>query len=360
MVCGTSTAVYLFSILTMKQLLIRITVFLIPILIVVGVYGLLDPFKVVRTYSNYKPEGFPLSVPLNQNRVSAGTFSFYHDSLHYDSFIFGSSRSMFYEVNDWKPYLNKDAVCFHFDASAETLDGVLHKIEFLEREKVKPRNVLFIFDADLFRPYTLLNEHLYMEDPIVVGAGRWLPFQSAHFRAFLDRKFMRAFLDYTISGSVKPYMTELNLLDDKPFSYDPLTNEMRYTYFEQLAAKGQYYNEKRMAKFSMKRDTVQHISKPVIDQKAEMKLNRIAAILKKSETDVRVIISPLYNQIKFAQEDLDILKHHFGKNSVYDFSGINALTKSHLGYYEQSHYRPILAKAVLDSVYGGLSTQQGY
>lgn len=339
----------------MRKLLLRLSLFLSPIILVIVVYVILDPFKVVRIYSNYKPEGFPLSVPLNQNRVSAGTFRYYNDSVQYNSFIFGSSRSMFYEIQYWKPYLKESARCFHFDASAETLDGVLHKVEFLERENVKPDNVLFIFDADLIRPANLISEHLYMEDPIVVGNERWLPFQSAHFMAFLDRKFMRAFLDYTITGKVKSYMTELNVLDDKPFAYDPVTNEMRYEHYEQLDNEGKYYTAARMAKFSMRRDSIQHIGKPVIDSKAEQKLKRIAEIVQAAGAQVRVVISPLYNQIKFSPRDLAILNNLFGEDVVYDFSGINSLTKSYTSYYEQSHYRPKLAKAVLDSLYGGLT-----
>jgi hypothetical protein len=335
----------------MKGIIIRAFIFLLPILGVAAAYAFLDPFKVIGTYSNYKPEGLALNVPLNQNRVSAGTFLFYNDSIHYNSFIFGSSRSMFYEVKDWQAHLKTDARCFHFDASAETIEGILHKIQFLERQRVEFQHVLLILDVDIFRPYTLLNEHLYMEDPLVVGYSKWLTFQSSHFMAFLDRKFLRAYSDFQYSGIAKPYMAQLNLLDDKPFEYNPVSNELRYTHFEKLDEAGQYYTDERMKKFQPQRDGKQRFSAPVIDSRKKEQLAEIAQILGEHNCDTRIVISPLFNQINMAKEDLMTLGTLFGEKNVYDFSGVNNLTESYTGYYERSHYRPHIARAVLDSVY---------
>jgi hypothetical protein len=162
---------------------------------------------------------------------------------------------------------------------------------------------------------------------------------------------MRAYLDYRITGVPKKYMSDLNVLDDKPVEYDPQTNEIRYAYFEELAAKGEYYTGERLRKFDGTRDGVKRYSQPVItDEKREV-LEEMAYLLQKSNGDVRVIISPLYNQVCFAQSDLEVLQSLFGVQSVFDFSGVNELTSSYTGYYERSHYRPHIAKAVMDSVY---------
>jgi hypothetical protein len=335
----------------MKNILLRALLFFLPIMAIVVGYCRLDPFKVMKVYANYKPAGQALAVPLNQNRVAAGTYLYYADSLHYDSFIFGSSRSMFYQISDWQAHVGADARCLHFDASAESVEGILHKIQFLSKQQVEFKNVLLIMDVDIFRPHNLLSDHLYMEDPIVVGWSNWLPFQSSHFMAFMDRKFMRAYLDYRITGVPKKYMSELNVLDDKPVVYNPRTNEIRYTYFEELAAKGEYYTGDRMRKFGGMRDGVKRYSEPVIaDEKREV-LEEMASLIHKSKGDVRVVISPLYNQVNFAPADLAVLRSLFGEQSVFDFSGVNELTSSYTGYYERSHYRPHIAKAVLDSVY---------
>lgn len=335
----------------MKAIVVRALLFLLPVFAIIAVYICLDPFKVIGLYANYKPIGNGLSVPLNQNRVGTGTFLFNEKTAHYNSFIFGSSRSMFYQVSDWKPHLHADDRCFHFDASAETLAGILHKIRFLRSRGTDIRNALLIFDADIFRSYQLLNEHLYMEDPRVVGYSKWLPFHAGHFMAFMDRKFMRAYFDYRITGVPKKYMTELSVLEDRPFQYDSITNEVRFTHFEALAEKGLYYTEERMQKFGKKRDGIVRFSEPLITDENRQMLEEIASNLRQSNCDTRVIISPLYDQIYFSKTDLSVLQEIMGNESVIDFSGINALTASYTGYYERSHYRPHLAKAVLDSVY---------
>jgi hypothetical protein len=333
----------------MKGIVLRALLFFLPILGVLFTYIILDPFKVIGLYANYKPSRQELSVPLNQNRVSAGTYLFHEDSARYDSFIFGSSRSMFYEVDDWREHIGEDARCYHFDASAETLEGILHKIQFLQKRKAEFKNVLLILDVDIFRPYTLLNEHLYMEDPLVVGWGRWLPFQSSHFMAFMDRKFLRAYVDYNVTGKAKPYMSQLSLLDDKPFSYDSVTNELCYSLYESQG--DAYYTAERMSKFKPERDGKQRFSAPVIHEDMNCKLQEMADMLLAQGGDVRIVISPLYNQVNISPSDLDALRSIFGETSVFDFSGINGLTSNHTGYYERSHYRTHIAKAVLDSIY---------
>ena len=80
-------------------------------------------------------------------------------------------------------------------------------------------------------------------------------------------------------------------------------------------------------------------------------LYKIKSLIDESKTNCKIIISPLYNQIKFNPEDLIILQNIFGTNNVYDFSGINEYTNNTLNYYENSHYRPILCDQILSIIY---------
>ena len=70
-----------------------------------------------------------------------------------------------------------------------------------------------------------------------------------------------------------------------------------------------------------------------------------------NKTNYRIIISPLYNQIKLNNQDLDYLKQLFGKDNVFDFSGINKFTKDYNNYYESSHYRPHIAREIMQLIY---------
>jgi hypothetical protein len=62
-------------------------------------------------------------------------------------------------------------------------------------------------------------------------------------------------------------------------------------------------------------------------------------------------VSPLYDQLKLNPQDKEKLDSIFGKHNVFDFSGINEFTKDSLNYYEASHYRPHVAKRLLEIIY---------
>lgn len=335
----------------MRKFILHIVLFSLPLWMMLAAYVWFDPFKVVRNYANYRPGAGALQVPINQDHVSTSTFLFYNPTLHYNAFIFGSSRSMMYEVDSWKLHLPADAVCYHFDASAESIAGIAHKVKFIHAQGNSIKDVLIVLDESNFQPRLLLGDHLYAEDPRLCSYANVVTFHSAHFMAFLDRKFLRAYFDYTLTGQSKPYMTDNMILDNRPVVYEPMTNEQRFEYFEQLDDSGLYYTADRMKTFYA-RDGVYHESKPCIDENEQAFLTEMARIFEYHKTDVRIVISPLYNQRTFAPADKQVLQSVFGQSRVYDFSGVTAWTTPFTNYYERSHYRPHLAKLVVDSVYG--------
>ena len=80
-------------------------------------------------------------------------------------------------------------------------------------------------------------------------------------------------------------------------------------------------------------------------------LQEIKSIFDKHNTNYRLVISPLYNQIKFNLTDLNVLNSIFGRNFVCDFSGIKELTKPKTNYYEFSHYRPKVGEQIMQRIY---------
>ena len=99
------------------------------------------------------------------------------------------------------------------------------------------------------------------------------------------------------------------------------------------------------------RDSVQVIGDPVILDKQKDILSSIKDILLSHDTDYRVIISPLYDQVKLNPLDSMFLTNLFSPQRFYDFSGINEFTADSLNYYENSHYRPSLCKELLRIIY---------
>jgi hypothetical protein len=81
--------------------------FVVGCLFLLG-YWYFDPFKVLRTYADFSK---PVIVP-NRDYVSTETFIRNNPHYHYNSFIFGSSRTMAFKPARWKKYLTQDAEPF--------------------------------------------------------------------------------------------------------------------------------------------------------------------------------------------------------------------------------------------------------
>jgi hypothetical protein len=80
-------------------------------------------------------------------------------------------------------------------------------------------------------------------------------------------------------------------------------------------------------------------------------LSSMAQIFARHGTRVRVVVSPLYDQIRLHPADLAALREIFGQDNVVDFSGDNPMTSDVRNYYESSHFRPPVARAILSGLY---------
>ncbi len=327
----------------------KILYFLIPFTLLLLLYVVLDPFKIIRKYDNYY-SGKIQAVTLNRDYVSTATFDQYYSQYQYNSFIFGNSRSIFYEIADWENHISPNSNCFHFDASGESLYGIYKKVKYLDNKNADIKNVLLIIDYATLNQVTPRYDHITILSPQLENNANISSFHLAFLKVFFTPKFMFAYLDYKISGVIKPYMKKGYLLDDRPVNYELKTNELSFPYFEQLIEKGDYYTPERMEVFH-ERKTHQAYSPKVISDKQKQMLREINDIFEKHKTGFKIVVSPLYDQIKLNESDLTYLHSLFGKENVFDFSGINEITNDFHNYYETSHYRPHVARRIMDLIY---------
>mgnify|MGYP003111556304 CR=1 FL=1 len=339
----------------MKEFLLKIVRFsligLIPFLILGILYLYYDPFKILYKYDSFFEKNAKGRVILNQDYVSTTTFINNSPKINYNSFILGNSRSIFYQVSDWKNHLDESASCFHFDASGESLWAMNKKIEFINKNGNEIENILLVLDYATLIQDKPKSGHITIISPALVDNSNIIDFHKTFFRAFLTPKFIYAFLDFKISGQVKPYMIKNNLLDDRHRNYDILTNELRFDYFENLVRVNKYYTPKRLSVFYDRDTTTQKNLPKVIFENQKSILNNILSITKKHNTEIRIIINPLYDQLKLNKRDIVYLKSIFGEENVFDFSGINTFTNDYRNYYEESHYRPHIAREIMEIIY---------
>ena len=117
-----------------------------------------------------------------------------------------------------------------------------------------------------------------------------------------------------------------------------------------LIRKDNYYTPERLSVF-YKRDTVQSYSSEIIGDTQKEIFYDIHEILLKHHTNFEIIINPLYDQLKINQKDFIYLVSLYGEKNVHDFSGINAITIDYKNYYENAHYRPHVAREIMNLIY---------
>ena len=336
-----------------RHFLKRLLLFSIPIWLHVGCYVLADPFMVVYNYTNYYAER-RIPVALDRDYVSTMTYVQNREKKNYDSFIFGNSRSMYYEIADWKEMIGKERTCYHFDASAESLYGMVKKVKFLDEMGDSLKHMLFVIDNSLLEQATpQTGNHLFYVSPILEKYRNVIGFHFTHWKTLLNVKFTYAVCDYYFSKEIKDYMIANNFFENYNIEYDLSSNEVKESEFEQAIAEGKYYTEQRMKVF----DGAQTpgTADPAIGEQQLQMLHELKSVLDKHQSQFKIVISPLYNQINIHPADLAHLCDIFGQQHIFDYSGVNAITADYRNYYEAAHYRPAVAKKIMQEIYASKS-----
>lgn len=316
----------------------------IPLIILTLGYFYYDPFKVLKVYSDYS---FP-HVVSNKDYISTEMFLKNNPKQQYNSFIFGSSRTVAFTPSSWSHFLPKGAKPFVFDAAKESIYGIYTKLKFMESSNIKIDNALLLFCRDVSFDNDHNSEgHLFIKHPKTSGESP-TAFQFEFYKAYLNPKFLFCFYDYTFTKNYKSYMK--GYIEYRKISLNALTNETHIIDQEQEITQNPeaYYTTRARVFYERtgeKTDSIQRINK-----KERFMLREIKRILEQNKTNYKVILSPLYEQIKFNPTDFQEL-HTLFNGRLYDFSGQNTFTNSKTNYYESSHYRPKIGDQILKIIY---------
>ncbi|WP_395057855.1 hypothetical protein [Flavobacterium sp.] len=330
----------------MKLFLRKITLFtligLIPIIISLIGYFHFDPFKVLKPYKDYSNSYI---IP---NRDYISTEIFLKNKNNCNSFIFGSSRTIAFRTSSWKKYLDTNSKPFLYDASSESVYGIYKKIKYIDSLNININNVLII----LCRDYSFENDanhkgHLFIKHPAISGESE-LHFQLEFYKAYLNPKFIFCFYNYTFTKKYKNYMK--GFVENNRIMFDTTTNEINEIDQESQITKHpiEYYADRNDVFYFRKGERVDSVKR--INKKQLFMLNEIKHILNKNKSKYKVVISPLYEQVKLNPNDLNILQKVFGKN-LYDYSGKNSFSELKTNFYEASHYRPDVGEKILFNIY---------
>ena len=249
----------------------------------------------------------------------------------------------------WKAYLPQKSKPFVFDASGESIYGIYKKMLFLDSKKVKIDNAIILLcrDASFLTDANPVDHHLFMKHPEISNESR-LDFQYKFFTDYLRPKFLFAYYTYTFSKKYRPFME--GYLEHRKIIFDKVTNQMKILDQEKEIKENEkaYYRKRKAIFYTRYKEETDTEAK--INNKHIIMLKEIKRILLKNRTNYKVIISPMYDQVKFNPTDLKILKNFF-QNHLYDFSGKNSYNQSKTNFYESTHFRPIVGDSIYKIVY---------
>ena len=332
----------------MKSFIYKTLLFLLPLELIIIFHLVLDPFRIIYDYEDYYKNSF---VAKNRGEICYRTYIKNRAEYKFDSFIFGSSRSQAFKAVDWEKHLPATSKAFHFDASGEGVFGVQTKISYIDEIGDNLNNVLIIFDEEMLqidhntKGYFVISPPNLSKEPV-------LEYYSEFVMAGLDIPFIVGYLDYSLFGTYRPYMKKRISRVKYQHRGDPINGDIFYGndlhikedsvgYYQNLIQKGVFYDRTKA-----KKNTFRPLSELAISQ-----LRTIKSVFDKHSTDYSIVISPLYDQAPFDEEKELILHQIFGEENIYNFSGKNELTEPIHHYYENSHYRPKVARRIMDIIY---------
>lgn len=336
----------------MKKFILNITKFSLSLFIIILLcfmtFYFEDPFRLFRKKNNFNNS----ITTLNRDFVSVEKFLHNNEDEDYNSYVFGSSRTLGYSAEKWRSKLDSTASIFFFDASLESLFGIYSKIKFLSENNFKIKNCLIILDRDYsFKRLDKVDfeyDYLFIKHPRITG-GSYIKFYTKFFTAYSNLGFLASYYLNKLTGEYYPFMN--GFINEHKTYYEPISNEMKLIELDSIIDldPNKYYRENAHKFDNINQETVDSIQR--ITSKSFKYLSFIKSIFDEQNTDYRIIISPLYEQIKLNNKDLKLLISLFDSSKVFDFSGRNKYSKHRRNFYESSHYRENVGNLILDSVY---------
>lgn len=324
----------------LKKMSLRLVIFSSPFLLFVFMYVYRDvhcDFGINRSYS--------VKYWFNAFGDFATKKLEHSDRKDYNTFIFGSSRSVYnFGCYIKERIFGNDAgtITFHYANWSETIGGIHHKLLYLRKRGFRLKNVIIFIDTDL--TFKGNGEITDVDHYLLTGKSK-VESIAMRFSGFNRLNWKNKI---KILAGQQP--------EDRlriPHPSDPVSNDFAH-YCSGFSYDDLIAETNRKNKLRADTDTAdprkgggEYMPEAQISAAEHSYLIQIKEML--DQTNYAVIINPLYHQKKFHPRDLALLTGVFGSRLL-DLSGVNDLTKDHRLYPDKSHFHPALAKRLIDSI----------
>ncbi len=348
----------------LRFLLRSLMVISIGLIIPIVWYVVADPFKVLRHYDCYFPDPSECiaRIGLNKGMVTLTNFNDRRVEGHeYDSFIFGSSISIYYDSMNWAELVEKsmaDSIGigkkptvspYHFDSSSETLMSMARKIRYLDKEGIHIRHALLVLDPIIMASNA--SEGPAYLDPPQLHDSFWetVKYHYTFFRAASNADFFKSYIPSKIKKV--PFENGHNLIfESQPIEYDKYHNQETIPSWDSIISVDHrmFYRKHPL----MDSPTKLSESRPILIAERLKALESIKNVFDRQSTDYRIIIGPNRSKVTLNPADLKSLQSIFSPERVYDFSASLAyLLEADTMLYDNTHYRPPMAELMMKKVY---------
>jgi hypothetical protein len=330
---------------TMGKILFRIFILIVPFIASLIWYVSNDPFKVIRTYTDYdhaeifENEGVMSWYKYKQNRNKA----------HYDSFIMGNSCTKAFRGEDWKKYIK--GTPFRLFNNGVGLADLYDMLSALDRQKNQPIKNLFItLDKSVLKSSYPKNGFMHVMPPEVSKMSE-MSFQMTFIHGFFCPGFTIPYIDYSIFHIYRN-STMQDIINPIGFTrYGMMNNAFNYKEIQIKDLKEKYWQTNKWKSIFDKHKTAVY-EKCCIGKAQIHLLKSMEAICHRHHTNAKIVISPSLNSGKMNDKDIAIIKKIFGNGNVFDYSGTNEISNDYHNFYDDSHYRTEVGRRILKFIYG--------
>ncbi len=324
-----------------RFLLRSLLVIAVPVVLLVGVYVAIDPFRVIRHYDPYYYYQELEALP-NLAMTSIRNYKQQSQLRQYNAFLFGSSIAQCLPVDHWLTYLPLDAEPFYLNSNQSTLSSIARRMEWLDARGDTIKYALIVVD-----PNELADREAY--DPVVIAYPEvsdvtWLRWHWTFIKGFYHRDFIASWIGSKLAG--EPInIRSITTMERNPTGYDQRSHYMPCTYEEIEMTQSNVDKPLWPAKNPGK------IKEPLLTQRYSDVLARIVDVLNRQHTDYRIIIAPNARHLSFHPADLKLLRSTFGNRLIDATVPLDSFTYDSALWYDPVHFRPSVGNAIIDLAY---------
>ncbi|MBD3411320.1 MAG: hypothetical protein GF419_14085 [Ignavibacteriales bacterium] len=328
--------------------MLRTLLALTPVWALVGTYVVSDPYEVIHPdYDSNEPRADYNKEFISFSYHSVDKYLHHRVSYDYDAFMLGNSKVMGFDLDYWKDIC--DVSPYLLWGTGEPLYNIVEKLIFLDTSNASLSNVIILLDDRALAPYHYKFQESFNFISCLhprISQRSAIEYQWMFFKRFMLEGDYSKYLSYVVPAVI--LRTDEKSLKRSELYVDPITNGLTMRIFNDtvdqssLGDIGPLDPANRQEYFTKR-----------IRWSQLVLLWKIRGALVRNNSDYKILIPPVLNKKKLHFEDDRKLRHIFGEERVFNFSGNNGITRSPDLFFDPIHFRPHVGAMIMDSIYGG-------